>query len=129
MNDAAPRPFEPPYPPPRWRRWFAFLGGGVAWTLHLLGVYLIAEFTCVSGADHTRWLGTSVTAWAVLGLSLCLLLISLAATWIGRRDSRDATQTQTGENYLSRVGWMLSGLFALIILFESLPMLYYLDGC
>ena len=129
MSDHISTSAEHPPTPARWRRWFAFLGGGAAWTLHFMGIYLIAEFTCVSGLGNVRWLGLSVTAWAVLGISLILLAIAVAAAWIGRKDSREARQNETGGSYLSHAGWIVSGLFALVIAFESVPMLYYLDGC
>jgi hypothetical protein len=121
--------------PQTWRRWFAFLGAGVAWTAHLLSIYAIGEFGCVSGLDRLTYWGISAVAWLIMIVTVLCLLPAAAATLIAYRDKRrDAEidpppgQDEGGE-YLSRFGFILSGLFTLIILVESLPVFAYLDGC
>jgi hypothetical protein len=120
---------------PVWRRWFAFLGGGLAWTLHLLSIYAIGEFGCVGGWDRSSWAGISLVAWMIIILSGLLLVVAVAATLIGyqdkRRDARrvSAEWEDEGGVFLSSYGSLLSGLFALIILVETLPVFAYLHGC
>jgi hypothetical protein len=120
---------------PVWRRWFAFLGGGIAWTLHLLSIYAIGEFGCVGGWDRISWAGIGLVAWLIIILSTLLLLVAVAATLVGyldkRRDEgRDSPEWEDeGGVFLSSYGALLSGLFALIILVETLPVFAYLDGC
>ncbi len=121
----APRP---------WRRWFAFLGGGIAWTLHLLSIYAIGEFGCTSGFDETMWLGVSAVAWLLIGASAILLGVATAAVVIGYRDAggrwNDSDEPpEDAQEILSQFGWVLSALFMLVILIESVPIFFYLDGC
>ncbi len=118
-----------------WRRWFAFLGGGIAWTCHLLSIYAIGEFGCVSGAGDISYMGISVVAWLILVLSFLLFTVAASASLIGyldkRRDSLDkhSRPEEDGGRFLSSFGFMLSALFTLIILIETLPVFAYLDGC
>lgn len=121
-------------PPSVWRRWFAFLGGGVAWTFHLLSIYAIGEFGCVSGFDRHMYAGLSGVAWLLIITSLMALTPAVAATIIGLRDARrdsrrEPESVDDGERYLSSYGWPLNGLFVAIIFIESLPVFAYLDGC
>lgn len=121
--------------PPTWRRWFAFLAAGVAWTGHLLSIYAIGEFGCVSGLDrHTYW-SVSAVAWLIIAATVLCLLPAVAATVIAYRDKRrdDELKVPPGQDeggeYLTRFGFILSGLFTLIIVVETLPVFAYLDGC
>jgi hypothetical protein len=121
--------------PQTWRRWFAFIGGGIAWTFHLLSIYAIGEFGCVSGLGRTSYLGISAVAWMILIVSALSLAPALASALIGYSDMRtDARREEPmsedeGGQYLSRFGSILSALFALIIMVETLPVFAYLDGC
>jgi hypothetical protein len=120
---------------PVWRRWFAFLGGGLAWTLHLLSIYGIGEFGCVGGWDRISYAGVSLVAWLIIVLSGLLLLVALAATLVGYQDKRRDARRESpdwedeGGVFLSSYGFLLSALFALIILVETLPVFAYLGGC
>ena len=121
--------------PRTWRRWFAFLGAGVAWTAHLLSIYAIGEFGCVSGLDRITYWSISAVAWMIMIVTVLCLLPSVAATLIAYRDKRRdaereaAASEDEGGQYLSSFGFILSGLFTLIILVESLPVFAYLHGC
>lgn len=118
-----------------WRRWFAFLGGGLAWTAHLLSIYAIGEFGCVSGVGDIFYMGISLVAWLILVVSFLLFAVAASASLIGyldkRRDSSDthSPPEEEGGRFLSSFGFMLSALFTLIILVETLPVFAYLDGC
>lgn len=121
--------------PQKWRRWFAFLGGGFAWTFHLLSIYAVGEFGCVSGMDHIIYAGISAVAWMILILSAVALVIAMAAAFVGYRDThRDNAQKVSspeddGGRFLSSFGFLLSSLFVFIIFVETLPVFVYLDGC
>lgn len=110
------------------RRWFAVFGGAVAWVLHLFGVYLISEFGCVSSVAARLWLGVSAVAWPVVGLSVGLLAVAIAATVVGYKDARAQPRGSQGR-WLARAGWIFSGLFAVIIAFEAIPVVFYLGEC
>ncbi len=120
--------------PGAWRRWFAFLGGGVAWTFHLITIYVIGEFGCVGNWGVSSYFGVSRVALMILLVSSISLAFSLVATFIAHRDAlrdarhRYATEDEGGE-YLSKVGRPLNALLSLIILVESLPVFAYLHGC
>ena len=121
--------------PREWRRWFAFLGGGFAWTFHLLSIYAVGEFGCISGMGRITYAGISMVAWMILLLSVIALVIATAAATIGYRDKcRDNVQepsspADSGGRFLSSFGFLLSSLFVLIIVVETLPVFVYLDGC
>lgn len=110
----------------RLRLGYALLGGAIAWFLHLLASYLIAEFACVSGMPSVRVLGISATAWMLLLATLVLLAVALGAmlTALGAVRARSEAY---GE--VARIGLLLDGLATLVILVESLPILFYLRGC
>lgn len=121
--------------PKTWRRWFAFLAGGIAWTLHLLSIYAIGEFGCVSGLGESIYWNISVVAWLILISSVALLVVAMIAASIGFVDMRkDANLSMPiiedeGGVYLSKFGFILSVLFCLIIIVETLPVFAYLHGC
>ena len=121
--------------PPQWRRWFAFLGGGLAWTFHLLAIYVVGEFGCVSGFGRNVYGGVSAVAWLLIAVSVVSLAPAIAATGMGYLDARRDARTEAplpageGHRYLSRYGWPLNAVFATIIFVESLPVIAYLDGC
>ncbi|HMB16541.1 MAG TPA: hypothetical protein VKN62_09515 [Pelovirga sp.] len=123
------------FAPQEWRRWFAFLGGGFAWTFHLLSIYVVGEFGCVSGMDRNIYAGISMVAWMILILSAAALSIAVAAAFVGYRDKlHDKVQEifspeDDGGRFLSSFGFLLSSLFVLIIFVETLPVFAYLDGC
>jgi hypothetical protein len=121
--------------PRAWRRWFAFVGAGLAWTFHLLSIYAIGEFGCVSGWGRVLYWNVSVVAWLILLVSALSLVTAFAAAFVGyqdkRRDSRREAPDAEDEGgvYLSRFGFILSVLFGLIIVVETLPVFAYLQGC
>ncbi|OFZ53315.1 MAG: hypothetical protein A2428_10220 [Bdellovibrionales bacterium RIFOXYC1_FULL_54_43] len=116
------------------RRWFAFLGAGLAWTFHLLTIYVIGEFGCVSGFDQQKIFGISSVAWLLIATTAIALIPAAMGTIIAYHDwRRDGASEGSSENeggrYLSSYGFVLSALFVLIILVESLPIFGYLDSC
>ena len=115
---------------------FGFLGGAIAWTLHLLLAYLIAEFGCETEADEVVAVGITLPAWLLLGQSLVMFLVAMAATVTALRARRRLGPPQQHDLpgqaaaiYLARSGVIASGLFAFIILVQSLPIFFYLRSC
>jgi hypothetical protein len=118
------------------RLWFGFLGGAVAWTLHLILAYLIAEFGCESQMDRHLYMGITLPAWMLLIMSALVLLIAVLATvvaYLGRmkieKHEHYAEDVHGSERYLTRAGYLMSGLFAFIIIVETIPTFYYLHTC
>jgi hypothetical protein len=118
--------------------WFGFLGGGVAWTGHLLSAYLIGEFGCVSGLGERHVRGVTVVAWLIIAASLAALLLAGAATFIAYRNRErlagepqpDRTRDQSNpELEMARTGMIASAWFMLIIAVETIPIFYYLRHC
>lgn len=127
-----------PLPVGRGLLWFGLLGGGGAWTLHLLSAYIIAEFGCISGLDEIRFAGITQVAWLILGASALMLLVAALVTLLAYRvtrrlavASRDplAAEDLDAEVYMARIGYITSGVFLLIILVQTVPVLYFLRSC
>lgn len=119
--------------PSRLALWFGLLGGAIAWVLHLLLAYLIAEFGCVGGLGEVRFLGITAVAWLILAVSLLTLAGAVAATVVARRSERppahDDDDVGSSEAMFARAGLIISAWFVLIILVETVPILYYLGSC
>jgi hypothetical protein len=116
--------------------WFGVLGGAGAWTVHLLGAYLIAEFGCETGTDRHTVAGIMLPAWLLLALTALMLAIGVASTWIalrlrGRlRATDDLSDPRiAAPRHLAHAGFLTSGLFTLIILIQSAPIFFYLQRC
>jgi hypothetical protein len=115
--------------------WFGFVGGGFAWTLHLMTAYAIAEFGCVGGLG-TRFYGNiSLVAWMHLlatALAVCLAATATAVAYrIERHFQRhvpDEAQAAS-EKYTARLGLIANGFFTFVIVFESIPIFFYLRDC
>lgn len=114
------------------RLWFGSLGGATAWLVHLCSCYAIAEFGCVGELGHSIWNGLSIVAWMCIAATALTLLVALAAMLVAHRQRpRSAAEQPEGE-WLRSTAWagvFLSGFFAAAILFESIPILYYLRSC
>lgn len=116
--------------PMRRARRFALWGAALAWLVHLLGCYAIAEFGCLSGLHRVRYGGVTLVAWMLIGLTLAALSAAIAGCLTAGRTLRDPALADTGmERYLTRVGLWMSGFFTLIIVAQSLPIRYYMYDC
>ena len=115
--------------------WYGLLGGASAWTIHLLLASAVAEFGCVSGLGERIYLGISIVAWLEVAATVLTTVIAAAATIVARRSygilrsqNLEEVGIAAGE-YTARAGFITSGIFTFIILFESIPILYYLRTC
>lgn len=119
----------------RGRIWFAGLGGAIAWTLHLLIAYAIAEFGCVGGLGHRSFLGITAVSWMAIVLSVVMAAVALAATAVAWRMGRSFPPAPADGDFedagafMSYAGLLTSGIFALIIIVESIPIFFYLQHC
>ena len=113
--------------PGRWTLLFALLGGAVAWSLHLLGSYVLLAYGCTS-----RWGGTRP---ALLVASVVALAVAVASGLVARRGwtiardrdqpTDDAWDARMGErtsrvSFLMVVGLVLAIVFGLGIVFEAI---------
>jgi hypothetical protein len=114
--------------------WFGVFGGAVAWTIHMLLAYGIAEFGCVSSFRDARFLGITGVAWLILATSALTLVLAVAALLIARRSERLLLADLRGrdddaDEFMARVGLVTSVVFVAIIVAQTLPVLYYLRSC
>ena len=114
--------------------WFGLLGGAAAWTAHLLLAYAVAEFGCVSGFVERSYLGISIVAWLEFAVTVLTTVIAAAAAVVAYRScrilqSQQVDEAAAAEEYIARAGFITSGIFTFIILFESIPIFYYLRAC
>ncbi len=119
------------------RLWFGAMGGAVAWTLHLLLAYAVAEFGCISPFREVRFLGFSGVAWLEVLLTLVMLVIAILASLVAKRNSKALTghvkandlESHDARVFMARSGVLTSRLFVFIIMVQSLPILFYLREC
>lgn len=116
---------------------FGLLGGAVAWLLHLLLAYLIAEFGCLLGYGEVMWGGVSLVAWTLLVMSALILALAGVATavsyikWeeLGLGSAGEGTEKRSAQLFLARTALITNFLFLLIILAQTVPIFYYLREC
>jgi hypothetical protein len=103
--------------------WFGFLGGALAWTLHLLASYLLAEGSCAPALAVDGMRGSGIVAILMHSATLAGALVALAATLSARSQWRRwrGDADQSGRGYIGLAGVFVSGAFLLIILIEGLP--------
>jgi hypothetical protein len=112
---------------PRTRRsgalllWFAVLGGGVAWAVHLLAAWGTEELTCAAG--HRSISGTSLVLVLVVmsavpgAVALAALGVSWRAWLQTSRDREDGRLDRA--RLLAVVGMAANLLFVVIIAFDA----------
>lgn len=114
--------------------WFGLFGGAVAWTIHLMFAYAIAEFGCVGWSHDRLVLGLTRVAMLEILLTLVTAGAGALATFVAWKSLRqlpaeaDASETRS-ERSTAWIGVLTSGTFTFVILFESIPILFYLRDC
>lgn len=101
------------------------LGGGVAWTLHLLGAYVIAEWGCVQPAPSL--LGMRITSWLVIALTVLTAAMALGAAWLAWRVRQQRRESH--DEGLATVAVITSAFFTVVIIFEAIPIAWFLHRC
>ena len=114
----------------RWALRFALLGGGVAWLLHLVICYLIAEFGLLSGLDRQLWAGgIDAVSWLLLGCTAVMLTLAVAATEAARRVALRPggdEEVRLTASFCSRFGMVTNAAFVAIIVAQTVPILFHL---
>lgn len=116
--------------------WFSLLGGGLAWLLHLLLTYGLAEFGCVSGWPDFTFLGMTGLDWLLLGASALSIGLAGVSIWVSYRVEKylEPFQTEgpdwpTPEHHVAKVGRVANLLFILIIFVQTIPIFFFLNEC
>lgn len=120
----------------RGRLGFGLIGGGLAWLVHLLLTYGIAEFGCPTRPAEITFIGITLVAWMLLAVSVATILVALAATWVSlrrerelRREQRDTVGDEGPDLTLARIGFYSGIVFAFTIFAQTVPIFYYLQSC
>jgi putative membrane protein len=116
---------------------FGFLGGIVAWTLHLAVSYALVPFVCGTGRE---WLLHLLT-----GAAAGVAAVATGVAWDARRrigesagtdvrgggepTDEPALRARRVQGFLAFSGILLSGFFLLLIVVEGLPALLARDPC
>ncbi len=110
-------------PVSRWTLRFCLLGGGIAWTLHLVGAWAIAEFGILGGFAGVNTL--------ILVLSAAMLLAAGAATLVSAHVRRAAGPENHEDArtvaFCGRFGIVTNAVFTVIIAAQTVPVFYFLD--
>lgn len=113
--------------------WFALLGGHFAWTLQLLGGYLVISLGCRSEGG-TRVVGMDVYEWLVLLVTVIAAAVALMATVVALAiwgkfpiPTFDGTSYQRSPRvrFMAVVGLLLNVLFVMTILLGVTPHIYF----
>lgn len=116
--------------------WVGLFGGAMAWAIHFLSAYVVAEFGCVGRFGERNYWNISLVAWLELFLTFAAVLVAAVSTAVAYRsqlrlssNTDDSCAPQQAARYMARAGLLTSGIFTFVILFESIPIFYYLRGC
>lgn len=115
--------------------WFGLIGGCFAWMVHLLAAYAIAEFGCVGRLGELSSGRISIVAWLEFVLTVVTVAIAGGATVVAYRCHREVRSKESSygasvaDAFTARAGVLTSGILTFVILFESIPIFYYLRSC
>lgn len=124
-------------PVTRGRLWFGLLGSAVAWFIHLVAVYTLAEAACVTGFPWFAVGGVHGASLLIVAVTLLLLALAVAsgyvAYWNGRQldrehDGRYASTDRGVGRHMARGGVYLAVTFVFIIASETLPV-FFMHPC
>jgi uncharacterized membrane protein len=96
--------------------WFGLFGGVVAWIAHLFIAYALTPFACVHRLEAGLYgasIGTAVVAALALGVAF--------RAWRASREGPNAGVLRDPVTFLTIAGMLLSGLFLLAIVAQSVP--------
>lgn len=113
----------------RWTVRFVLLGGAVAWTLHLLTAYVIAEFGVLSGLTEVRWVGLDAVSCLLLLWSAAMLTLAAVAACVSWRtpySDEPADETARTVRFCVRFGRAANVTFIAIIAAQTVPIFFFL---
>jgi hypothetical protein len=116
--------------PVAWRVWCALLGAPSAWALHFLAAYGLMEAGCAADWDQSNIIGLNGVAAAVL-LATLLTIPALLATGLVAHSLLRRAREETGRSnaatasdaHIGQAGLILSALFLVAVIFETVPVL------
>ncbi|MEX0653695.1 MAG: hypothetical protein WD534_00950 [Phycisphaeraceae bacterium] len=113
--------------------WFAMFGGAVAWLVHFLGIYLLGEFGCHTTLRDVTFLRLTGVAWSILAVTVLMFALAVAALLAAHHNQRliadQLPDARDNLRFAAHLGRISNTLFAGVILFQTLPVLFYLGGC
>lgn len=117
----------------RFKIWSAFLGGAVAWTLHLFGAYAISEGFCRTDPTPSQS-SLSLMLWSLIMLTLLALALTLGALWLARRQQLASLASISGLHdealiFMSRSSVLSNSLFLVVIIAQSIPIILLGTNC
>lgn len=126
---------EPPVSESRQRLlWLGLLSGPIIYSVYFLAGYLFVEISCRTGLLQSHLWGISMISVVVLVLTLLALTLTLFVGFLAYRrwrqmEERDVKSVEHGrlaegpEQFMTFAGFVLNGLFAIIILLTGIPAL------
>lgn len=114
----------------RTRLWLGLLGGGTSWLAHLAVCGVGVELACVAGHDAAEplFLGVGGVAWFVLGFTMLTLAGAGGSSWMARQAMHEDGAGE-GHVWIARLGYLSGMAFMATILFETVPVLFFLRSC
>ena len=105
---------------------FGFLGGALAWLIHIFSTYAIGEGACILKGSLFVFLGLSAAGWLLIGVTLMMIAVCIYSgqvAWKLRKDTHGSVR------FLGRVGVIsnLFFLFSIIVQASTIPIL--INGC
>jgi hypothetical protein len=120
------------HPVSRRALWFGLLGGGAAWTFHLIAAWAVAEFGCVATRPGGIGIGSPPMVLLVV-VSVVGLGAAVAATWVAYRSDRALRGVEGGadptELFMARTGLITSSVFVFVVATQILPLFYFVSAC
>ncbi len=111
---------------PRFRIWFAFLGGALAWTVHFMGSYAIGETACKMDRSDSVFLGINLMQILLSVLTLICAGVAIAAIKTSRSEQLSNEVPFRGDpsnaRFIASTGGLTNLIFLLVILAEALPL-------
>lgn len=117
--------------------WFGLLGSAIAWLLHLVVIYTVAEAACVTGFPWFHVLGIHGGSLLIVVFTLLMLALAAVSGYVAHWNRRQLEQRPNGQKgpvdrgvgqHMARVGWYLGAIFIFIIASETLPV-FFLHPC
>lgn len=133
-----PTPVASELPVSEERLWFGLLGSPIAWFLHLVVVYTLAEVTCVAGIFGFTVLGLDGGVFLILVVTLLTLALAGVAGVVAYGSNRHLERHSEGEEsptdrgvgrQMAQWGVHLAVIFLFIIAVETIPVFFYLEPC
>lgn len=126
--------------------WWMLLGGGIAWFIQFLVLYLLAEFGGVAGWHERLLLGVDMVSWGVLSITVAALAVAGWCGWLAKRASQEFRELEPSTteatpieldtelpawkgvvdpHFLVQSAVVGNAIFAFIIVAQTLPVFFF----